>query len=317
MYEGAADRLRHDPRRDPRRGPREARAPAPRRPGRVDPGGRGAEPGPQLLREQLPRPELAPARPRGGARGARRVRLRPLERALHLRHAGRAQEARVGARRAFSAWRTPSSTRRASTRTAASSRRCSTSATPSSATRSTTRRSSTASASAAPSATAIAHGDMAALEAALEEDAGQAPAHDRDRRRLLDGRRPRAARAHLRSRRALPRARHGRRQPRDRLRRQDRTRVDRALRRHGARRHRDVDARQGARRRGGRLHGVAARDRRAAAAALAARTSSRTASRPAIVGASLAVLELLDSVEHGRAALADRCSTTPGASARA
>ncbi len=47
------------------------------------------------------------------------------------------------------------------------------------------------------------------------------------------------------------------------------SRLDRALRRHGPRRHRHVDARQGARRCGRRFHGVAARGGRPPAAALA------------------------------------------------
>ena len=175
-------------------------------------------------------PELAPARPRGRAARARRVRLRPVERPLHLRHAGRAQDAR-GARSArSSAPRTPSSTRRASTRTAASSRRCSARRTPSSATRSTTPRSSTASASARPSATATRTATwrssrrrskktqgkrlrMIATDGVFSMDGDIAPLE-----RICDLGGP------------LPRAGHGRRQPRDRLRRQDGARLDRALR---------------------------------------------------------------------------------------
>ena len=132
------------------------------------------------------------------------------------------------------------------------------------------------------------------------EDAGQAPAHDRDRRRLLDGRRRRAARAHLRSRREIPRARHGRRQPRDRLRRQDRPRHDRALRRAWA-------ASTSSRRRSARRSAArpAASPRRGAEIVELLRQRSRpylfsNTLAPAIVGASLAVLELLADQRSGR-----------------
>ena len=74
------------------------------------------------------------------------------------------------------------------------------------------------------------HGDMAELERAPRGDPRRPHAADRHRRRLLDGRRRRAARRDLRPRRASRRARHGRRQPRHRLRRPDRPRHARALR---------------------------------------------------------------------------------------
>ena len=110
--------------------------------------------GPQLLREQLPRAGGPPGADRGRARGARALGLRPVVRALHLRHAGHPQGARGAAEPRSSAPRTRSSTPPASTPTAASSRRCSARRTRSSPTRSTTPRSSTASASARRSATA-------------------------------------------------------------------------------------------------------------------------------------------------------------------
>ena len=53
--------------------------------------------------------------------------------------------------------------------------------------------------------------DMADLEAKLKEARGGAHRPDRDGRRVLDGRRDRAPRGHLRARRALRRPGHGRR----------------------------------------------------------------------------------------------------------
>ena len=83
-----------------------------------------------------------------------------------------------------------------------------------------------------------ANGDMDELEARLEEAAGAPLPADRDRRRLLDGRLPRAARRDLRPGRAPRRARHGRRLARRRRRRPRRPRHARAPRRRRARRHR-------------------------------------------------------------------------------
>ena len=156
----------------------------------------------ELLREQLPRPVEPPAGHRGGARRARRARLRAVERALHLRHAGPATRSSRRRSRRSSAPRTRSSTRRASTRTAGCSRRCSARRTRSSPTRSTTRRSSTASGCARPSATATSTTTSTSSRTTLEATPGKRAADDRDRRRVLDGRRHRAARRDLRPRRA-------------------------------------------------------------------------------------------------------------------
>ena len=103
---------------------------------------------------------------------------------------------------------------------------------------------------------------------------------DRDGRRLLDGRRHRPAQGHLRPRRPVRRARHGRRLARHGLRRPGRTRHAGISRRHGAHRHPHGYARQGARRRRGRLHGGAQGDRRAGCASARGPTCSRTACRP-------------------------------------
>ena len=140
----------------------------------------------------------------------------------------------------------------------------------SSPTRSTTPRSSTASGSARPSATATRTATWPTSSGILKASARRADAADRDRRRVLDGRRRRAARRHLRPRRPVRRAGDGGRQPRHRLLRPDRPRHARALRRGRARRHHHLDARQGAGRRQRRLHREPARDRRAPAPALAA-----------------------------------------------
>ena len=67
----------------------------------------------------------------------------------------------------------------------------------------------------------------------------------------------------------------------------------RALRGRRARRHHHLDARQGPRRRQRRLHGRPARDRRAAAPAVAALPLLEHACRRPLVGASLACLDLL------------------------
>ena len=90
--------------------------------------------------------------------------------------------------------------------------------------------------------------------AQLKEAAGARASADRDGRRVLDGR------GHRRRSRDIcdlaekhGAARHGRRLPRRRLRRRDRPRHTRALRRHGACRHRYRHLGQGARRRIRRL----------------------------------------------------------------
>ena len=59
----------------------------------------GAQGGRQPLREQLPRALEPPRRDRRRAQGARRARLRHVERAVHLRHAGPAPDARAEADR--------------------------------------------------------------------------------------------------------------------------------------------------------------------------------------------------------------------------
>ena len=93
---------------------------------------------------------------------------------------------------------------------------------------------------------------------------------DRDRRRVLHGRLRRQPARHLRARRPLRRARHGRRLACHRLHGRQRPRHTRALRRGRAHRHPHRHARQGLRRRQRRLHRRAPRGRRLAAAALAA-----------------------------------------------
>ncbi len=97
----------------------------------------------------------------------------------------------------------------------------------------------------------------------------RAHAADRHRRRLLDGRGDRRPRRDLRPRGAARRAGDGRRQPRHRLRRRQRPRHPRALRRGGPGRHPHRHPRQGARRRGRRLRRRPARGRRPPAAAVA------------------------------------------------
>ena len=123
-----------------------------------------------------------------------------------------------------------------------------------------------------------ANGDIDELEAAPARGVRRPPPPDRDRRRVLDGRPHRAAAAHLRARRAVRRAGHGRRLARRRLHGPGRPRHAGAARRLRARRPRHGHARQGARRRERRLHERPARGDRGAAPALAARTSSPTAS---------------------------------------
>ena len=99
--------------------------------------------------------------------------------------------ARVGDQRSSSAPTTRSCTARASTPTAACSRPSSARRTRSSPTRSTTRRSSTESGCARRSGYRYANDDLADLEAQLRQaDAdGRQDQADRDRRRVLDGRR--------------------------------------------------------------------------------------------------------------------------------
>ena len=115
-----------------------------------------------------------------------------------------------------------------------------------------------------------ANNDMADLEARLKEAAGA-------RFRLIatdgvfsmDGIIADLA-GHLRPGRQIRRDGHGRRQPRRRVRRQERPRLARALRRRGQGGHHHRHARQGAGRRLGRLHVGKPRSRRLAAAALPA-----------------------------------------------
>ena len=115
-----------------------------------------------------------------------------------------------------------------------------------------------------------ANNDLDELEARLKEASKCSRAPDRDRRRVLDGRRDRAPQGHLRSGRPLRRAGDGGRLARDRLRRRARPRHARAARRHRAHRHPHRHARQGARRRERRLHLGPQGDHRLAAPALAA-----------------------------------------------
>ena len=171
-------------------GPVEARAPDHVAAGRAHHDQRQG--GHQLLREQLPRPVVAPARDRGGARGARRARLRPVERALHLRHAGRAQGARGARSRRSSAPRTRSSTRSCFDANGGLFE--------------TLLGEDDAIISDALNHASIIdgirlckaerhryeHDDLERPRGEAQGDAGQAPAHDRDRRRVLDGRRHRA-----------------------------------------------------------------------------------------------------------------------------
>ena len=149
----------------------------------------------------------------------------------------------------------------------------------SSPTSSTTPRSSTASGCARRSGCATRNRDMADLEAAAAGGVGRAPHADRDRRRVLDGRLPRAARRDLRPRRAVRRDGHGRRLARGRLRRRDRRGHAGAARRAGPRRRRHRHARQGARRRVRRLHRAAAPRSSSCCASARVRTCSRTRSR--------------------------------------
>ena len=97
MYEHARDVFAAHPRGDPRRRDLEGGADHPVPAGRRDRGGR--PPGPQLLRQQLPRALRPPAAARRGARRPRRPRLRPLLGALHLRHPGPAPGAGAAPRR--------------------------------------------------------------------------------------------------------------------------------------------------------------------------------------------------------------------------
>ena len=119
--------------------------------------------------------------------------LRPGLGALHLRHAGAPQGARGAARRRSSAPRTRSSTPRASTPTAASSRRCSARRTRSSPTQLNHASIIDGIRLCKAQRLRYANGDMDELEARLKEAAGRAPPADRHRRRLLDGRLPRAS----------------------------------------------------------------------------------------------------------------------------
>ena len=107
----------------------------------------------------------------------------------------------------------------------------------------------------------------------------RAPAPDRDRRRVLDGRPRRAAAAHLRARRAVRRDGHGRRLARRRLHRSGRPRHAGAAWRRRARRprHRARSARRSAARAAASRAGGARPSRCCGSAR--ARTSSPTASR--------------------------------------
>ena len=154
-----------------------------------------ARAGAQLLRQQLPRPLRPPGAGRGRAPRARRVGLRHVLRALHLRHAGAAPRAREARSPPSSAWRTRSSTPPASTPTAASSSRCS-------------GEDDAIITDQLNHASIIdgvrlckakryvyEHADMADLEAKLKEAQALPLPADRHRRRLLHGRRRRAAAA--------------------------------------------------------------------------------------------------------------------------
>ena len=84
---------------DPRAGPLQGGVAHPRSPGCRDPGRGAPRAGPELLREQLPRPFGPPRAAGGRAPGPRRMGLRHVQRALHLRHPGPAPGAREEARR--------------------------------------------------------------------------------------------------------------------------------------------------------------------------------------------------------------------------
>ena len=278
MYTQAKSVFAADARRDRERRPVEARAHDHVAAGRAHHDQRQG--GPQLLREQLPRPVVASARDRGRARGARR-RTATACRAC-ASSAARRIATRSSRRRSPTFLGTEDTIlySRASTRTAGCSRRCSARRTRSSPTRSTTRRSSTASACARPSGIATSTTTWTTSRPSSKATQGK-------RLRMIatdgvfsmDGDIARLDRD-LRPRREVRRARHGRRLPRDRLRRQDRPRharscaacMDRVDVIH-------VDARQGARRRVRRLHRGPSRRSSICCASARGRTCSRTRSR--------------------------------------
>ena len=179
----------------------------------------------ELLRQQLPRPRRPPARRRRRQGGAGRVGLRDGQRPVHLRHADPARRARGAAVARSSAPRRRSCSPPASTPTAACSRCCST--TEDAVISDELNHASIIDGIRLCKAKRLRYRnrDMADLEAQLQAPHGRpAPAH-RHRRRLLDGRLPRAPGRDLRPGRALRRAGDGRRLARGRLRRRRRARA--------------------------------------------------------------------------------------------
>ena len=110
-------------RRDHRSGAVQARTGDHHAPGGL--GGRRRPARDQPVRQQLPRPVQPPRGGRGRRRRPAHPRVRPVERALHLRHPGHPHRSSSPGSAPSSAPRPRSSTRPASTRTAASSSRCS------------------------------------------------------------------------------------------------------------------------------------------------------------------------------------------------
>ncbi len=222
-----------------------------------------------LCAQQLPRPGQPPGDRRGRARGARPLGLRHGIGALHLRHPGAPPGARraplsVPRHRRHDPLQLLLRRERRSLRGAArrGGRRHLRPAQPR-----LDHRRDPALQGAAAALRERRHGRARGTARGVRR---RPPPADRDRRRLLDGRLPRAARPHLRARRAPRRARHGRRLACRRRRRPRRSRHARAPRRRRARRHRHGHARQGDRRRQRRLRLRPPRDRRAAPSARAA-----------------------------------------------
>ncbi len=268
MYGTVGQATASDAGRDPRRGPVQERTAAglaavgPHRGRRLD--------RPELLRQQLPGPGRPPRRDRGRQAGTGRLGLRDGQRPVHLRHADAARRCSRPRSASCCTPRRRSCSRPASTRTAACSRSCS------------TKRDAVISDElnhaslidgirlCKAARLRYRNRDLADLEDQLKSAAGGPSPHDRHRRRLLDGRLPRAARGDLRSGREVRRPRPRRRLARRRLRRRDRRGHAGTARRAGPRRHRHRHAGQGTRRCVRWLRQLAVRGGRTASAALAA-----------------------------------------------